>query len=235
MTANLNESLISNADGPDKPLQDHSLELQGISIHFRDLESRLIKYIDDADAVFGCVAWLTNYDILDALAFKEHVSIVVQKEDFLKPDLKRCDNWRSVLKSKYDLIPGNVYRGNLLYPVNDMSYCSWGGVQGVRCFGNSNNNKNPSFPRMHNKFLIFANTILSDTACPLDIRFEPYAVWTGSFNLSYCASMSFENAIFIRNKDIATAYFGEFCQILAMSEPLDWKSDWIQPEWRIGS
>jgi hypothetical protein len=235
MEVNLNETLIPNADGPDEPLKDYSLELQGISIHFRDLESRLIKYIDNSDAVFGCVAWLTNYKILDALSAKEKVSIVVQKEDFLKPDLKQGDNWRSVLKSKYDLLPGNVYRDSLPYPISEMSYGAWGGIDGIRCIGNNNKNKNPSFPRMHNKFLVFAKIITADADCPLDIRFEPYAVWSGSFNLSHCASMSFENAIFIKNKDIATAYFREFCQILAISEPLDWKSDWIQPEWRIGS
>ena len=63
----------------------------------------------------------------------------------------------------------------------------------------------------------------------------PYAVWTGSFNLTKNASYSFENAIYTTDSEIVRAYYNEYGQIASMSEPLDWESDWIEPEWRIGS
>ena len=39
----------------------------------------------------------------------------------------------------------------------------------------------------------------------------------------------------IKNDEIAEAYYNEFCQIFALSEPLDWTSKWCEPELRIGT
>ena len=64
---------------------------------------------------------------------------------------------------------------------------------------------------------------------------KPYEVWTGSFNLTYNASASLENAIVVKHPEIVWAYYREWEQIEAISEPLDWKSEWSAPEWRIGS
>ena len=63
----------------------------------------------------------------------------------------------------------------------------------------------------------------------------PYVVWTGSLNFSIASTLSFENAILIRKKEVVDLYFKEFCQILALSEPLDWASEWMRPEWWIGT
>ncbi|HEY9640318.1 MAG TPA: hypothetical protein V6C57_07530 [Coleofasciculaceae cyanobacterium] len=64
---------------------------------------------------------------------------------------------------------------------------------------------------------------------------EPYAVWTGSFNMSENATKSLENAVYIQDKAIARAYYNEWAQIEALSEPLDWETAWSEPEWRVGS
>ena len=56
-------------------------------------------------------------------------------------------------------------------------------------------------------------------------------VWTGSFNLSRSASRSRENAVIIRDPKIASAYFRECLDLLALSERLDWESEEIDPEW----
>jgi hypothetical protein len=61
------------------------------------------------------------------------------------------------------------------------------------------------------------------------------AVWTGSFNPTQNATRSLENAVFIRDAEIAAAYGREFEQVVLMSEPLDWESPWVCPEWRIGT
>ena len=85
---------------------------------------------------------------------------------------------------------------------------------------------------MHNKFLVFCKWKRGINGCRVVV---PESVWTGSFNFTYNAGNSFENAILINNKEIAMAYFKEYAQIAALSEPLEWESEWMAPEWRIGS
>lgn len=63
---------------------------------------------------------------------------------------------------------------------------------------------------------------------------KPYAVWTGSFNFSKTATQSFENALYILEPSIVQAYFSEWSQLTALSEPLNWESVSIFPEWMIG-
>jgi hypothetical protein len=60
-------------------------------------------------------------------------------------------------------------------------------------------------------------------------------VWTGSFNWSENGVNSLENAVVISDCRVIDAYLAEFEQIAALSEPLDWQSEWVEPEWRIGS
>jgi phosphatidylserine/phosphatidylglycerophosphate/cardiolipin synthase-like enzyme len=60
---------------------------------------------------------------------------------------------------------------------------------------------------------------------------KPYAVWTGSFNFTKTAPLSFENAVVIQDAKIVEAYFKEYAQIAALSEPLDWTVVWIAPQW----
>jgi phosphatidylserine/phosphatidylglycerophosphate/cardiolipin synthase-like enzyme len=60
-------------------------------------------------------------------------------------------------------------------------------------------------------------------------------VWTGSFNFTYTGTRSFENAIYIEDPEVSRAYFNEWEQIAALSEPLDWESPYVAPQWRIGS
>lgn len=63
----------------------------------------------------------------------------------------------------------------------------------------------------------------------------PSAVWTGSFNFTQNSELSLENALYITDPEIVAAYFEEYGQIAAISEPLDWESKWIAPEWLIDS
>ena len=34
---------------------------------------------------------------------------------------------------------------------------------------------------------------------------------------------------------IVQAYYQEWGQVFALSEPLDWESEWVEPEYRIGT
>lgn len=59
---------------------------------------------------------------------------------------------------------------------------------------------------------------------------HPYAVWTGSYNITKNGNASPENAMFLDHDRLAAAYCDEWAQLLEVSEPLDWKSIYAAPE-----
>jgi len=236
MVEDLNKFQLDNDGNFSDSFVDNSASSTsaGITVYFRDIEQKLLEHIYEADAVFGAVAWLTSYSILDALAEKDNVSIVVQKEDFLRPDMGSKTNFKTMLRQKYNALKCNLDRysfGNIL---SQVSVCSDPSIEPVRCVGNHNKDKKPAFPRMHNKFLIFAKVKPNSEGNGFE-TIIPYGIWTGSFNLTKNATASLENALYITDKDVVQAYFQEYGQIAAMSEELDWSSDWAAPEWRIGT
>lgn len=229
---------------------------------FRGIRDKLIAQIEEADYVFGCVAWLTDFGVLAALAKKRGVCIVVQKEDFLRPDGPgQGDQWRCRLREAYDKLPVLDSRwcfGQGL--IAQLSVFSGGdSVSAVRCAGYDRRVGNGRFtPLMHHKFALFARFSLQGPHDPrlperdpelggyftnaelsndffLDGLPWPNAAWTGSYNWSTNASQSLENAILLKDPESVDAYFREFQQVVAMSEPLDWTSQYVEPEWRIGT
>jgi hypothetical protein len=83
---NLNEININDDHSYEKQT-DNSVVGEKISVYFKNQIEHLIKYIEKADVVIGCVAWLTNTQILEAFKKVPHgCKIIVQKEDFLRPD-----------------------------------------------------------------------------------------------------------------------------------------------------
>ncbi len=228
---NLNEIELENDGNFSDYLIDNSTSDTEIEVYFRGLEETLIKHINESAIVLGCVAWLTHPKILDALSRKE-CSIIVQKEDFLRPDLDSGNNWSAFLRGKYDKLKCTLTRYEFLNLLPKISYASDPTMDPIRCVGNHNKEKQAAFPRMHNKFLVFGN--LEQTTSNGQI-IKPYAVWTGSFNFTKNAGSSLENAVLIKSPKIVAAYLAEFEQIAAISEPLDWTQDWCAPQWRIGS
>ncbi len=220
---------------------DHTTEAQSdngisanahIDVIFRNHRARLIEEIGRFPVVLGCVAWLTDGYVLDALTRCEHVSIVVQKEDFLRPDLagQRADE----LRARYARLRSPILRYSLPGGVASLNYAGDPTIEPVRCVGNHNREKRPAWPRMHNKFLIFCDQAPSQRP-HFETDIIPRRVWTGSYNISYNAAASWENAVLIESENVAGAYTREFAQILTFSEKLDWTTDWIEPEYRIGS
>jgi hypothetical protein len=81
--------------------KDHSTSSGKTRVYFKDLEKSLIQHISESDVVFGCVAWLTSEPIIKAMSHKD-VQIIVQKEDFLRPDDKDgFGGWPRHLRSLY--------------------------------------------------------------------------------------------------------------------------------------
>lgn len=62
------------------------------------IETALISQIAQCDMACGCVAWLTNENILKALG-KVQTSLIVQKEDFLRPDINYTSELQRFMRS----------------------------------------------------------------------------------------------------------------------------------------
>jgi len=215
-----------------------------VKVYFRDIQASLIERIEKYPAVVGCMAWLTDFKIIDALSSHgRHVAIIMQKEDFLRPDDEGSD-WSARIRAAYSKVPCRFWISGmpsdtslsyhygkmavLAYPENDL----WGHVDTFhlspfRCAGPRKNDQETSAVRMHNKFLVF---------CDIDEdgNYLPAEVWTGSYNASYSATLSFENVLAIKSDEIARAYLNEFSDIALLSEPLDWTTVWMRPQYAIG-
>ena len=240
---NLNELEII-ADIGFESLKNNNTEAEdkSVRVYFRNIEAELIKHILSADVVVGAIAWLTSYPVLDALAKAPNVSIIVQKEDFLRPDMPhnmKPSKWKRALREKYEKLKSGLDRYCFETILGEMSVCGDPSLDPIRCVGNHNADQKPAFPRMHNKFLLFCNIkdgLRGDQENPYHYdTVEPYGVWTGSFNFTQNATRSFENALYLTDSKIVNAYLHEYSQIAALSEPLNWAHEWVAPEWRIGT
>lgn len=220
-------------DGDPETQVDHGVSaVAKIDAIFRNQRARLVREIQQSPVVLGCVAWLTDSAILRALAECEHVSIVVQKEDFLRPDLGQRHAWAHNLRQLYGALPSPLTRYDLPGVVPSLSYACDPSIAPIRCVGNHNRDKRAASPRMHNKFLVFCEWGQDEQGYRALL---PRRVWTGSYNISASAAASWENAVLIHSDEIAEAYAREFGQIMAFSEALDWTSEWVAPEYRIGT
>lgn len=226
---NLNEAQINSNVIRQAVQNDHSTSViaQGhAEVYFKNLEQHLIDHIENADIVVGCVAWLTSVPILQALARKKGVSVVVQKEDFLRPDVGVLSTWKYDLQDLYKALPP-MSRYDFDNVIGALCYCGDCTLDAVRCVGHNNRERKAAAPRAHHKFVVFAMMREGSIA--------PYAVWTGSFNFTRNANNSFENAVVLTDPEIVQAYYHEHAQIVALSEGLDWDSEWCAPDWGIGS
>jgi hypothetical protein len=241
--SNLHQALIRNADGPDVRFcdtPDPSLSSNETNFYFRDLQRHLLEEIRKADFVLGAVAWLTDPALIEALSQTKHgAAMLVQKEDFLRSDCEDDNRsaWAQRLRAGYEkLDKGTVGRVDLPMGAHLSYMYDSGKGMGVRCVGNYNRTKNPATPRMHNKFAIFCRVVKNTDEYSYPSYFlQPYAYWTGSFNWSLNAGRSFENAVLTYDTKVAEAAASEWGNIYALSEPLDWETDWCEPEFRIGS
>lgn len=223
-----------SADGIDQ--QDFSAtyeDARSVQVVFRNLQERLVDFIREFDVLIGAVAWVTDEVIIDQLASKR-VALIVQKEDFLRPDLGGS---KSKLRRLYDSLASGLVTIEMPAPTNRLLGGMPFAIDPIRCVGNFNRSKSPAFPRMHNKFLIGCDYIDNELCDPMAEynSISPRAVWSGSYNFTVNALSGFENAIIIRDTRIASAYLQEWAQIFTLSEALDWSSDWIQPQYYIGT
>ncbi len=246
---NLNDLRVDFADTPSEEekkmlinigFEKTDAKFDKVSVHFQDLESRLIELIQQYEngIIFGCVAWLTSIPILAALAKCKNVQILVQKEDFLRPDvsIKNKNQWHIELRRRYGLLKNDLSRYNLKDPIGSLSVCGDPSFHAIRCVGNYNEDRQSAFPRSHHKFLVFCESLGMEEH---RVNYIPVCVWTGSFNFTKNATLSFENAVVLhdysgKNKFLESFLF-EHHRIFTLSESLNWEHVWCEPEYRIGT
>jgi hypothetical protein len=184
---------------------------------FRDIESALIEEISKSDVVVGCVAWLTNRNILQALQGRAS-QFVVQVEDWLRPD---SDNTtlaeaRHLIKT---LTPLHRWQTGYMTGIAD------GFISPLRISGEPAV-KNRNTPRMHHKFAVFGNYADEDDH-PYG-RFDFHTVFTGSFNWTRNATNSLENGVFMKG-EVVEAYHREWYEVMLSARAIReewWSADY---------
>lgn len=234
---NLNE--VHWIDGVQQ--EDYSMKSNDVEVYFKNLDKILIEKIKESRAVIGCIAWFNLYSVLDALADKYAVSILIQKEDWLRPSIDENGNFigrKADLHARFQklnpLCVSEFHQDNRLYFIEPDCYPDDADnapypdiyIDPVRCIGMHGDKKQTMHPRMHHKFLVFLNMQKNDDGSFIA---KPYGVWTGSFNVTSNATRSFENAVYIKNEKIAEAYMKEWAQLMGLSEDLDWQAEDIAP------
>ena len=246
---------LNYLEGDGYPEQRDNGRVSGqVEAIFRDHRGRLVRLFQEAQEAglvcVGAVAWLTDPTILDAMATLP-TSVLVQKEDFLRPDLVASNDggrWKKHLRAQYDAVGRSnrhsdlFIRQNCPDPLGALTLLGDQDIAGVRCVGFPNNRGAAGVrqPLMHNKFLVFVE--LRDFSENQDDEngqpeplWEPRMVWTGSCNLTRQSHRSRENTVIIRDPAIASAYLHEWADLMSLSEPLDWDSQWVAPQWHEGS
>lgn len=246
---------IWNADGDDVPLSPDKwmgnsrrthyeaathADVKSVTTVTGNLEKAICAWLKDADFAFCCFAWLTNFLVLDALAaLSQGCQIVVQKEDFLRPDSNHNARSHKILRSKYAGLRCGFNRMSLPSIAGHLSCGSDDLVEAVRCAGVANTDRRIAAPRMHHKFAVACKcNVVEEAECWgvfRRVEFFPYSVWTGSFNPTCNGARSRENAVIVNSESAANHYVNEWAKVFAISESLDWNSAWSAPEWRIGT
>lgn len=196
---------------------------------YDNIFDNLSRTIPQYPAVVGCMAWLTDFDILDLLKGKVY-GIVVQKEEFLRSQNTRRDQ---ILREKYiNTMPNGEFL-NLTdmhaqhYRIRKIREPII--VTSIRCLGYGMDENSSGFrPFMHNKFLIFGEMTGSfhHNAPPY---FEPIAVWTGSLNITNNGRKNMENVTFIQDPTVAKNYYNQWGDIFLLSEQLNWIDEQPSP------
>lgn len=234
MNMNLNELKVNNVEPDINYERTKKFKNEKFEICVDGIEAFVISKIKEYDAVCGCVAWLTNKNIINELSKKKNCQLLVQKEDFLRPDNNvktKPQYWKL-----YKKIKGIEYKEHFGL---SFDFCACEPIEGVRCVGTYNKSTR-TYEKMHHKFIV----LYEETEQMVEFGeneyyprayFIPKAVITGSFNYTDNGTNSLENVIYIKDEDVARFYHNEYYHVLMLSEKLDWTSNYSEPQFRIGT
>ena len=238
-----------NDDGTQISQEDFSTESGTVTVIFRNHLENLAELIQRAAAMnlacVGAIAWLTDPHILYQLT-KLRTHIIVQKEDFLRPDVDQDNPYREMLlRADYDDIKGLETRYDLPGIYSSLSFATDPTLEGVRCLGNrpepgvASPNAQQVFRVLQHRYdlssrLHFKGTRRTLPECPPTPMAAPVRV-DRLVQRHHKWPQLMGNSLIIQDVTIAQAYLDEWCQLLALSEKLDWEDPYVTPQWRIGT
>ena len=185
-----------------------------IRVYFSNIEAKLISHIDASTYCVGCVAWMTNRHIIEAMANLKGCMMVVQN-DCINTNQARlykklphlynnipADLVNKIMQGKYHTLQ-RLFHICQATPNDDaVCLCGFDKPSGTMYQPHQQ-------PLMHHKFLVFFNS---------QLRIK--GVWTGSYNFTFNANQSFENGIFITDKNTIMKYLKEFILVMQSSHHL---------------
>lgn len=184
-----------------------------VSAFVGDLETHLIRMIEtygNNSILVGCVAWLSNPRIIEAM--KTHcreVLLLVNDENYA--------TWGNGKNAElYQRLPHITHSlrelfGHLNTPLGQFDTKNYDPVRCIRNTGDA---------LMHSKYIIFFKPMAFETEYGFIYRDIPAAVWTGSMNYTIKASRNQENAVFIESELIARFFFHDFACSFLTSAPI---------------
>lgn len=198
-----------------------------LAVHFKNIREVLFYHLAHCSYVIGCVAWITDFSVINAMSQLKGATLIVQAESMFK--IKTRDSFKTNLKRKYQTIkqfPWATFAKATRMPhfqslweemkttgeIQEQLWTTLGqDPMAIRTCGQiqraGHEGQNPDEPSMmHHKYLVF-----------MDDNGKTLAVWTGSFNFTKNASKSLENVQIIYNKKVADAYLRNFLSLLPTS------------------
>ena len=184
---------------------------------FDNLVNTLVSVIEtyaQQGVVVGCIAWLSEPRVIAALQKHCRVLLLVVNDEDYEQWGRGSRNGPS-LQDRYQMLPGptgplSELFGHMTTPLASLNTERY---NAVRVAGGTD-------VLMHSKYLIFLGDGDGDIECMDDTIGTPQAVWTGSMNPTKRSSRNQENAMFIEDATIATAYFNDFANTFLISKPL---------------
>lgn len=198
-----------------------------LRVYFKDIREVLLQHLSKCSYVVGCIAWITDFGVIDAISKLKGATIIVQAESMFK--IKTREGFKTNLKRRYQQIkqfPWATFAKAAHLPhfqklwtemkttpaLQEQLWTTLGqDPMAVRTCGQvqkaGHEGQNPEEPSMmHHKYLIF-----------LDANAKAVAVWTGSFNFTKNASKSLENIQIVYNQQVADSYLRNFLSLLPES------------------
>lgn len=184
-----------------------------VECHFRDLKQVLLNELSQYEIAIGCVAWISDHDILQGLTEKDSVIILDSKIHKMGKKLESLyGQLRGNKQAVYDLLLNGLNSENYLHNTHPDKTIHLGSFADTWNFEGGLYAVDGFYRFMHHKFLIMAR----DTGfiCPRCYRgIYQTVVWTGSFNFTKNANNGLENAVIIRDPYISASYLYEFMEI----------------------
>jgi hypothetical protein len=173
---------------------------------FGDKRSALLAWIEAQECIVGCVAWLSDPQILMALNRTNLSEVVMQRESYLHRYGTMAPGSQTSIAALYQAT--HSYAPHTYEPGPRVRY---------RLIGSANHGKRPV---MHHKFLVGCRLVL----CTYPhggpaLKLVPLSVWYGSWNMTRNAQND-DSALILYGLTVSQPFYQEWHRLWSESEPI---------------